>query len=86
MTSFWFYINFVAAFALAEWAIFNKSLFANKNVLELGSGTGFCGILIDRICKPNSMILSDGNAKVLDCLKENVHINFADETDVSIGK
>lgn len=86
MTSFWFYINFVAAFALAEWAIFNKSLFANKNVLELGSGTGFCGILIGRICKPNSMILSDGNAKVLDCLKENVHINFADETDVSIGK
>lgn len=75
-----------AAFALVEWAILHKKWITDLNVLELGAGTGFCGLLIGRICKPKSILLSDGNAKVLDCLNENVRINFNDVDKGSIGK
>lgn len=65
-----------AAFVLSEWALANKSAILGENVLELGSGTGLSGLLVAKICEPTCILLTDGNAKVLDCLRENVRNNF----------
>lgn len=67
-----------AAMALAEWAISHRSHFDSTHVVELGSGTGLCGMLMAKICRLLSITLTDGNDKVLDCLRQNVQNNFDD--------
>lgn len=62
---------------LSDWALCNKDVFTNKNVLELGSGVGFAGITIGKMCPVKSLVLSDCHDKVLTTIKENIVINFA---------
>ena len=60
---------------MTEFAIRNASLFTGKNVLELGSGTGFLGLAIARLLQPRAVYLTDGNHDVLNILRSNVEIN-----------
>ena len=36
-----------------------ESLFNGKRIMELGSGTGLCGIVIDKLYKPKEVYVSD---------------------------
>lgn len=76
-----------AALALCEWSIGNKSALSGKNVLELGAGTGLSGLVIGKCCRPNSIVLTDGDDNVLNYLRENVRNNFQrnDEGQYSNG-
>ncbi|XP_059481875.1 protein-lysine N-methyltransferase EEF2KMT [Neocloeon triangulifer] len=64
-----------AGFSLAEWALENKQRLYGKNVLELGSGSGFTGLVIAAECKAQSVTLTDGHGKVLQQLVENIKLN-----------
>ncbi|CAB3242459.1 unnamed protein product [Arctia plantaginis] len=66
-----------AALMLSDWALCNKDVFSNKYVLELGSGVGFAGITIGKMCPVKSLMLSDCHEEVLTTIKENIVINFA---------
>lgn len=65
-----------SALALSEWAIQNKHLFHDRNILELGAGTGLSSLIISKCCSPKSVHISDGNDKVIENLLENVANNF----------
>lgn len=64
-----------AAFKLVDWAAENKNFLKGKDVVELGSGTGFAGLLISKICQLNSLLLTDYHPKVMEVLKENCELN-----------
>lgn len=61
---------------LSEWSIQNKAIFYNKNILELGAGTGLSSLIISKCCSPKTVTITDGNDKVLEILTENVSNNF----------
>ncbi|XP_022819662.1 protein-lysine N-methyltransferase EEF2KMT [Spodoptera litura] len=65
-----------AALMLSDWAICNKNIFLNKNVLELGSGVGFTGITISKHCYTKSIVLTDCHNDVLKTICDNIQINF----------
>lgn len=65
-----------SALAISEWAIQNKDIFHNKNILELGAGTGLSSLIISKCCSPKSIHITDGNEKVIENLLENVANNF----------
>lgn len=67
---------FQAALMLSDWALCNKSIFINKNILELGSGVGFTGITIGKLCDIKSLMLTDCHEDVLKTTKENILINL----------
>jgi len=50
-----------------------KFNFKNKQILELGSGTGICGIFISAF-EPNQIILTD-KKETLDLINKNVELN-----------
>lgn len=63
---------------IADWALCNKGLFADKKVLELGSGVGFTGITIAKFCKTREFIFTDFHDDVLKAICNNISINFLD--------
>ncbi|KAJ8722578.1 hypothetical protein PYW07_003758 [Mythimna separata] len=65
-----------AALMLSDWALCNQDKFENKTVLELGSGVGFTGITIGKLCNLKSLILTDCHDEVLKTISENISINF----------
>ncbi|KAJ8725763.1 hypothetical protein PYW08_003946 [Mythimna loreyi] len=65
-----------AALMLSDWALCNQNKFVNKNVLELGSGVGFTGITISKLCNIKSLMLTDCHDDVLKTISENILINF----------
>jgi methylase of polypeptide subunit release factors len=67
---------------LAEWCLENRQHIAKKSVLELGSGSGFTGLVVAAACQPKEVFLTDGHSKVVDQLRENVLLN-ALETECS---
>lgn len=83
-----------SAMALSELAVRNKSMFQNKEIVELGAGIGFSSIAIGKYCSPKKITITDGNDKVLEILNENVANNFVnnrgrychEQTGASIGK
>ncbi|KAK3287138.1 hypothetical protein CYMTET_5337 [Cymbomonas tetramitiformis] len=58
---------------LAEWMLEHEHLFAGKQVLELGSGTGLCGFLASRL--GGRVTLSDGEESVVENLKKTAVLN-----------
>ena len=42
-----------------KWVDFFGGIFNNKSILELGSGNGFPGILIDKLYNPSEIVISD---------------------------
>lgn len=67
---------------LADWALCHKEVFTNKTILELGSGVGFTGITIGKLCQPQCMYLSDCHPDVMKAICENIRINYS-ESEVS---
>ncbi|KAG6452745.1 protein-lysine N-methyltransferase EEF2KMT [Manduca sexta] len=65
-----------AAFVLSDWALCNKEFFKSKTILELGSGVGFTGITVTKLCKPSLFLLSDCHNEVLNTICDNIRINF----------
>ena len=61
---------------MAEWCLSNGHILSGKNILELGSGTGFLGLLLAKKLPLKSLILTDCHSKVLDTLQHNACINF----------
>ncbi|XP_053550436.1 protein-lysine N-methyltransferase EEF2KMT isoform X2 [Bombina bombina] len=68
-------VTWEAALYLAEWATENASIFKDRTVLELGSGTGLAGLAICKSCFPKKYIFSDCHQQVLQQLKENLLLN-----------
>lgn len=62
---------------LSDWVLCNKDTFSNKNVLELGSGVGFTGITIGKLCDVKSLMFTDCHNDVLKTICENIKINFS---------
>lgn len=70
-----------SALAISEWAIQNKDMFCDRNILELGAGTGLSSLIIAKSCAPKSIHITDGNDKVIANLLENVANNFDKSSD-----
>ncbi|XP_074052432.1 protein-lysine N-methyltransferase EEF2KMT [Macrotis lagotis] len=68
-------VTWDAALYLAEWAIENPGAFTNRTVLELGSGVGFTGLAICKMCSPKAYIFSDCHSQVLQQLRGNILLN-----------
>ncbi|KAM4632280.1 protein-lysine N-methyltransferase EEF2KMT isoform 1-T2 [Discoglossus pictus] len=68
-------VTWEAALSLAEWAIENPHVFKNRTILELGSGIGLTGLAICKSCHPKRYVFSDYHQRVLQQLKENIHLN-----------
>lgn len=58
---------------LCEFIGKNVKLFNGKNVLELGSGTGICGIMAAKIGA--NVIMSDNNPFSLELIEKNIKLN-----------
>ncbi|CAG4911450.1 unnamed protein product [Colias eurytheme] len=71
-----------AALILADWIISHKDLFKNKKVLELGSGVGFTGICVAKLCEISSISLTDCHDDVINTINDNIQINFADANKI----
>ncbi|KAM4697632.1 protein-lysine N-methyltransferase EEF2KMT [Rhinophrynus dorsalis] len=68
-------VTWEAALSLAEWSIENKDIFTNRTILELGSGSGLTGLVICKRCFPKKYVFTDCHLRVLQQLKENIHLN-----------
>ncbi|KAN0035845.1 hypothetical protein ACTA71_005136 [Dictyostelium dimigraforme] len=64
-----------AAYQLSDFILSNQNLFVNQKILELGSGTGLVGIILDFIKPLKKVILTDYSPKVLKNLKVNMELN-----------
>lgn len=71
-----------ASFVLAQYLISHPELVTNKNVLELGSGTGFLGIIMGRLQmlddhqdNESTLWLTDVHENVLKRCCNNVHLS-----------
>lgn len=54
-----------------------ESLFNGKRIMELGSGTGLCGIVIDKLYKPKEVYVSDLQVKdTLPTISLCLHLYF----------
>ena len=65
-----------AGIFLADWITQNPQVLQDKRVLELGSGTGATGLIINKSSKPpQELVLSDCHENVLRLLNDNVALN-----------
>lgn len=64
-----------AGWFLAELILKNKELFKGKNIIDLGSGVGLSGIVLEKFCEPNSVFLTDYNDSVLQNCEKNIEIS-----------
>ena len=49
--------------------------FQGKNICELGAGAGLCGLAMAHAIKTNSLLLTDGNAQVVETLDKALSFN-----------
>ncbi|KIO26496.1 hypothetical protein M407DRAFT_24217 [Tulasnella calospora MUT 4182] len=71
-----------AAFVFANWLLQHPGVVKAKKVLELGSGTGFLGILAAQL--QAAMVLTDCNAEVLERCKFNVFLDCTNHPSITI--
>ena len=65
-----------ASLALADFLMEQPHITNNKIVLELGAGTGLCGFVLLKMCKPMHLLLTDGSRACVDLMCENIRRNF----------
>lgn len=71
-------------FALAELQTDTHPLLSPRTVLELGSGAGFTGLAICKMCRPRAYVFSDCHSHVLKQLQGNILLNsFSLEPDAT---
>lgn len=56
-----------------------QSLVRDKNVFELGAGTGFVSILCAKLLGARNVTATDGDEAVIEALKENFFLNGLDD-------
>ena len=56
---------------LSRYVYFNPNLFSNKNVLELGAGSGLAGITVKKFLENTEVVMTDYHSTVLDNLRVN---------------
>ncbi|EFA77851.1 hypothetical protein PPL_09349 [Heterostelium album PN500] len=62
-----------AASIMSSFIAKHNELFVDKNVLELGTGVGICGLIASRYAR--SVLLSDGDTATFDQLNKNIELN-----------
>jgi len=60
---------------MAHYMLSRASEFQGKNICELGAGVGLCGLAMARALKTNSLLLTDGNAQVVDTLQRALEVH-----------
>ncbi len=72
-------ISWQGALALTAWAeALGTDVLKDRRVLELGSGLGLFGINAVKCCSVKSFVFTDCHDKVLEFLRLNVDLNFAE--------
>ena len=61
-----------ACFAFLEWAVDNPTEFCSKTVLEVGSGSGLCGMMLKSIMDDCNIIMSDYCDEVTEYILGNI--------------
>ena len=65
-----------ASLYLCDYILANKQLFQDKNVLELGCGTGICSILLNKLNIINENYVTDGDSELVsNQLVKNFELN-----------
>ncbi|XP_065363350.1 protein-lysine N-methyltransferase EEF2KMT [Calliphora vicina] len=67
-----------ASLALADFLVKNPCITRDKSVLELGAGTGLCGFIMLKICRPRHVLLSDGSSSCVELMVESFKRNFSE--------
>lgn len=75
------YRTWEAALHLGQYLLTHagRQLVANKNVLELGAGTGFISILCAKHLGATHVTSTDGDEGVVDTLRDNLFLNGLDD-------
>jgi len=73
------------ALLLCDYVKKNAERFADKCVLELGSGTGLAGIYASHFCG-TPLVLTDGNDEILQLLQRNIDLNRTPHKEVKCCK
>jgi predicted nicotinamide N-methyase len=71
------YILWSSSIILSKWLLERYDMIRGKCVLELGAGLGLCGIVASSFA--SSVLMTDYNEAVIDCLKYNISINRSGE-------
>ncbi|XP_053950000.1 protein-lysine N-methyltransferase EEF2KMT [Anastrepha ludens] len=74
-----------ASIALADYLVQNSDIVREKCILELGAGTGLCGMILAQCCEVRHLLLTDGSRECVELMKENVRRNFAEAKVTSNG-
>ena len=74
-----------AGIVLSRFILFNKDLFENKTVLELGTGVGIAGITVLKYTKAKQVILSDYRDDILQNVEKNIVKNAIKHKHVRNG-
>ena len=61
-----------ACFAFLEWVVDHEDLFHGKRILEVGSGSGLCGQMIQCLVRDCSVVMSDYCADVTEYILGNI--------------
>ena len=76
--------NFCSLITSKEYITFFRSLISGRRVLELGSGNGLVGILIDKLFQPKEMCITD-HPSHMKHIERNVFQNECESTTVSVA-
>jgi len=76
--------SWTAGIQLSHFISYNQHLFANKSILELGSGTGITGIFCLKSLKLEKFTFTDCHTKVVDNLRWNAKHNLQDAVNYSV--
>lgn len=61
-----------ACFAFLEWVVNHTSLFRSKRILEVGSGSGLCGQMMQCIVRDCQIVMSDYCDEVTEYIRRNI--------------
>jgi hypothetical protein len=75
--------NFCNLISNPLWAHFFGKLFQDKRIVDLGSGTGITGIVIDKLYNPQEIIITDQESHV-PLIERNLSLNAVDRSRAEV--
>lgn len=75
-----------ATFHLSSYIISHPELVTNKNILELGAGTGYLSILCSKHLEASHVLATDGSDDVVLSLSTNFYLNELQDSSIIEGK